>query len=129
MIHYLLRFTSLIILTLLCCLSCAAQAKSNKSAQELFAEVKEDEKAVLECVRKTRDYQIAKFGKVMPEVTGDFCFNGCPVSLVRPYYPREAKRLRMSGLVKVETIVDESGRVIYAKTLKGSPFLSRVAEQ
>jgi len=93
MIHYLVRFIALISFASLFCLTCAAQARSNKSAQELFAEVKEDEKAVVECMRKTRDYQIAKFGKVLPEVTGDFCFNGCPVSLVKPNYPREAKRL------------------------------------
>ncbi|MDQ3816970.1 MAG: energy transducer TonB [Acidobacteriota bacterium] len=91
--------------------------------------MEEDQKLVAECVRKVRQYQIATFGRELPKVTGDFCFDLCPTSLVKPHYPREAKRLRISGQVKIETIVDERGKVIYARTLEGSPFLSQSAKR
>jgi TonB family protein len=64
----------------------------------------------------------------MPKVSGH-CWHGCATNIVLPYYSPEAKRLRISGQVKVETIVDESGKVIFAQTVKGQPFLSQAAEQ
>ena len=128
MIHYLLKFTSLLLLTFLFCLSCIAQSKSKKSAQELFAEVEEGQKMVAGCEQKVREYQIAKFGRVLPRISGD-CFSGCPISIVKPYYPREAKRLGISGQVMIETIVDENGKVIYARTIKGLSILSQAAKK
>jgi TonB family protein len=101
---------------------------SKKSAQELFAEVEEGEKIVVECERKVREYQIARFGRVLPKVLVDG-FGDRPTNIVKPYYPREAKQFGISGIVKVETIVDENGQVIYARIVKGRPFLGRVVIQ
>ena len=108
------------------CLNCAAQVRSNKPT-ELFAEVREGEKLVAECEQKAREYQVAKFGRVLPKISGH-CWDGCPARIVSPYYPREAKRLGITGQVKVETIVGESGNVIYARVVKGLPFLSQAVE-
>ena len=110
------------------CLGGFAQIRGKKSTQELFAKLREDEKLVAECEQKAREYQIANFGRVLPKVSGH-CFGGCPIRIVLPYYSSEAKRLRISGQVKVETIVDETGNVVYARAVSGQPFLRQAAEQ
>lgn len=123
-----LKLIALLILTFLPCYSCAAQAQGRKSAQELLTEVEEDEKLAVECIRKLNEEQIAKFGKVLPSVSL-CCSNGCPTQIVRPYYPSEARRAGISGLVKVETIVNENGHVIFARAVLRKPFLSQAAER
>lgn len=105
-----------------------AQTKDKKYIQELFDEIKADEKLVAECEQKIREFQIANFGRVLPKISGH-CWDGCPINVVKPYYPIEAKRFRISGQVKVETIVDENGKVAFAKAVSGNILLRRVAEQ
>ena len=51
-------------------------------------------------------------------------FGPGPVSLVKPYYPKIAKQLRIFGEVLVEVFTDEKGFVIYSKILKGNGLLS-----
>ena len=109
------------------CLDGFAQTKE-KSVQELFAELKEDENLLAECRQKAREYQIANFGRVLPRISGH-CWDGCPTRIVLPFYPREAKRFRISGAVKVETVVDETGKVVYARAFSGQPLLRQAAEQ
>lgn len=125
--QFLLTF-KIIIISFLFCLSCSAQIKNTDIVSELFRELTGDEKIVAACQQKNREYQIAQFGKILPKISGH-CFDGCPTSIVLPYYPREAKRLRISGQVTVETIVDEYGKVVYAKVLRGNGFLKRAALQ
>ena len=122
-----LKLIAFIFVAHLFCLNCFAQVESRKLT-ELFAELREDEKLVAECEQKAREYQLAQFGKVLPKISGH-CWDGCPKRIVLPYYPSEAQRLNISGQVKIETIVDENGNVIYARTVKGKPFLSQAAEQ
>jgi protein TonB len=55
--------------------------------------------------------------------------NGTALSLPAPVYPDAAKRLRMSGVVMVEVIVDETGKVISAEATSGPPALREVAVQ
>ncbi|MDQ1727921.1 MAG: periplasmic protein TonB [Pyrinomonadaceae bacterium] len=55
--------------------------------------------------------------------------NGTAVSLPAPSYPDTAKRLRVSGLVSVEVIVDETGKVISATATGGPAQLREVAVQ
>ena len=55
--------------------------------------------------------------------------NGMAISLPAPTYPEQARRMRVSGLVEVEVIVDESGKVISAKALSGPIALRDVAVQ
>lgn len=47
---------------------------------------------------------------------------------VTPVYPEIAKRMRITGLVKVEAVVDASGQVKEAKGISGSEVLQRAAE-
>jgi TonB family protein len=48
-------------------------------------------------------------------------------SRVTPTYPEIAKRLHISGLVKVEATVDASGKVTDVKALSGNEMLSIAA--
>jgi TonB family protein len=49
-------------------------------------------------------------------------------SRVAPIYPELAKRMKITGLVKVEATVDADGKVTAVKTLSGSHALSPAAE-
>ena len=55
--------------------------------------------------------------------------NGMALNLPAPIYPETARRMHVSGLVEVEVILDETGRVISAKALSGPPSLRDVAVQ
>ena len=120
---YKVKLIVLLFLAHLFCFKYFAQGESKK-LEELFTELREDEKLTAECERKVREYQLAEFGKTLPKISGH-CWDGCPTKIVLPYYPKEAKRLGISGQVKVETIVNEKGKVIYARVVKGQAFLSQ----
>lgn len=53
--------------------------------------------------------------------------NGIALSLPPPSYPEAARRMRQTGLVQVEVVVDENGRVISARALSGPSTLRQVA--
>jgi TonB family protein len=55
--------------------------------------------------------------------------NGTAISLPPPIYPESAKRLRVSGVVSVEVVVDETGKVISARAIDGPAGLRQVAVQ
>lgn len=55
--------------------------------------------------------------------------NGTAVNLPPPTYPDAAKRMRVAGIVTVQVIVDETGKVISAEATSGPPTLRDVAVQ
>jgi protein TonB len=55
--------------------------------------------------------------------------NGTAISLPSPSYPEAARRLRIAGVISVEVIVDETGKVISAVANSGSAVLRDVAVQ
>ncbi|HZB47135.1 MAG TPA: TonB family protein [Pyrinomonadaceae bacterium] len=55
--------------------------------------------------------------------------NGKAISLPKPDYPDAARRLRSSGMVTVEVVIDVNGRVISAKATSGAPLLRDAAER
>ena len=55
--------------------------------------------------------------------------NGTAISLPPPIYPEYARRLRVSGVVTVEVVVDETGKVIAAQATSGPASLRDVAVQ
>ncbi len=55
--------------------------------------------------------------------------NGVAISLPPPSYPEAARRLRTSGLVSIEVVVDETGKVISAVATSGPAILRDVAVQ
>ena len=65
---------------------------------------------------------------LMKPVTGGV-LNGKALSLPSPVYPDFARRMHTGGLVEVEVIVDENGKVISARALSGPSSLRDVAVQ
>jgi TonB family protein len=65
---------------------------------------------------------------LMKPVSGGV-LNGKAVSLPPPVYPEFARRLRTTGLVEVEVVVDEKGKVIAARALSGPMALRDAAVQ
>lgn len=55
--------------------------------------------------------------------------NGTALSLPSPIYPESARRLRTAGIVTVEVVVDETGKVISAVATSGPALLRDVAVQ
>jgi TonB family protein len=55
--------------------------------------------------------------------------NGRAVNMPSPDYPEAARRMRASGMVSVEVVVDVTGRVISAKATSGHITLRAPAEQ
>jgi TonB family protein len=55
--------------------------------------------------------------------------NGTALSLPSPYYPENARRLRMTGVVVVQVVVDETGKVISAEAISGPSTFKEVALQ
>lgn len=53
--------------------------------------------------------------------------NGTAISLPPPVYPEAAKRMRTSGVVEVEVVLDESGKVISAVARSGPGILKDAA--
>jgi protein TonB len=55
--------------------------------------------------------------------------NGAALSLPAPVYPDAAKRMRLQGLIVVEVVIDETGKVISAKAQGGPAALREAAVQ
>jgi protein TonB len=55
--------------------------------------------------------------------------NGTAVSLPPPLYPDAAKRMRTSGTVSVDVVLDESGKVVSAVATSGPQILRDAAVQ
>jgi len=65
---------------------------------------------------------------LMKPVSGGV-LNGKAVSLPTPTYPEFARRAHTGGLVEVEVVVDENGKVISARALAGPPSLREASVQ
>lgn len=55
--------------------------------------------------------------------------NGIALSLPPPAYPETAKRMRTSGVVTVDVVLDENGKVVSARATGGPPTLRDAAVQ
>ena len=64
-----------------------------------------------------------------PKVVSKGVINGQALSLPKPNYPEMAKRIRIQGVVSVQVLIDEQGRVVSAKAISGSPFLTVEAQK
>ena len=62
-----------------------------------------------------------------PRVVAGGTLNGKAISLPKPVYPPEAVEARASGKVVVDVMLDEFGKVISAKAIKGHPLLHQAA--
>ena len=64
-----------------------------------------------------------------PKIKSMGVITGLATYLPKPVYTEMAKRARAQGSVSVQVLIDESGRVISAKALSGSPFLTVEAQK
>ena len=55
--------------------------------------------------------------------------NGTAITLPQPVYPEAARRMRASGLVSVEVVLDETGKVVSATATSGPTILREAAVQ
>ena len=55
--------------------------------------------------------------------------NGTAISLPAPVYPDTAKRMRTTGIVTVEVVLDETGKVVAANATSGPSMLREAAVQ
>jgi TonB family protein len=65
---------------------------------------------------------------LMKPVSGGV-LNGRALNLPAPIYPESARRMHIGGLVEVEVVVDENGKVLSARALAGPAALRDVAVQ
>lgn len=65
---------------------------------------------------------------LMKPVSGGV-LNGSAINLPSPSYPEVARRMRASGSVIVEVVIDENGKVISARAITGNTLLRDVAVQ
>jgi periplasmic protein TonB len=64
-----------------------------------------------------------------PAVMSKGVITGLAISLPKPAYPAIAKQAHAFGPVSVQVLVDETGKVISAKAMKGHPLLLAAAQQ
>jgi TonB family protein len=64
-----------------------------------------------------------------PRIKSMGVITGLATYLPKPMYTEIAKRARAQGSVNVQVLIDETGRVISAKALGGSPFLTVEAQK
>ncbi len=55
--------------------------------------------------------------------------NSQAISLPKPMYPQMAKQIRVQGVVTVQVLIDENGRVVSAKAVSGHPLLVPEAQK
>lgn len=55
--------------------------------------------------------------------------NSEAIYLPKPPYPAIAKQIRLSGSVSIQVLIDESGKVVSARSVSGSSILAPAAEQ
>jgi TonB family protein len=64
-----------------------------------------------------------------PRVVSKGVITGLAIYLPKPAYTQMAKQVRAQGSISVQVLIDESGHVVSAKALGGSPFLTVEAQK
>ena len=65
----------------------------------------------------------------VPRVVSKGPITGLALSLPKPPYPPIAKQAGADGPVNVQVLIDETGKVVSAKAISGSPLLRAAAQQ
>lgn len=64
-----------------------------------------------------------------PKVVHKGVITSQALSLPKPGYPPLAKQMGIQGTVSIQVLINESGQVVSAKAVGGSPFLTKEAEK
>jgi TonB family protein len=94
----------------------------NDEVREAHHDTSEERKIIDEC--KLPDRPRPK-GEI--KVVSELC--GKAISIPKPIYPKEAKATKVSGAVKVDVVIDEKGRVIWAGAATGEPMLQEASRR
>lgn len=107
-----------------------AQSRKEK-IRTYYQIIAEQRDFIAECQAKTREAQIKEFGRILPKISGDceWTSNGCPISLSKPVFPETAKRLKIFGVAEVEIVIDKTGKVVFAKAIRGKGIFYANAEK
>ena len=71
----------------------------------------------------------AEIHKPLPRVVSKGVINGQATLLPKPVYSALAKQLKIQGVVNVQVLIDETGKVVSAKAVAGNPFLTFEAQK
>lgn len=78
-------------------------------------------------LRKQKNAEAASIDPSAKQTIQGGVINGKAKSLPKPMYPSEARASRASGLVTVEVLIDERGKVVKAGAVSGHPALQYAA--
>jgi protein TonB len=67
--------------------------------------------------------------KPTPKTISKGVITGLALALPKPAYPPIARKLGIQGTVAVQVLIDETGQIISAKAISGSPFLADAAQK
>jgi TonB family protein len=104
------------------------QTSANKREEKPPATV--DKSGVEEKVKAEEEACAAGDEETKPEgavEVGMLC--GTAISLPKPAYPKDAKAAKASGMVKINVVTNEQGRVIWARAVSGHPLLQAAASK
>ena len=110
-----------------------AQSQENKQEQSWQSKLYESDVKYEAFACRQEDAEIvATFFKQHPLISIlPICHNDCPIIKCRPVipFPSIAKAARVTGTISVHVLVDEQGKVLYARVLSGHPLLRTAAQK
>jgi TonB family protein len=74
-------------------------------------------------------FRAAALGMLMTMAMPVYAADRAVKSRVSPMYPEIAKRMKITGVVKMEVTIDADGKVTAVKTIEGNRMLSMAAEE
>ena len=95
---------------------------SRLSPLQVHRDTSEERKIIEECQLPDRPKPEGEI-KLVAELRGR------AISKPKPIYPKEAKATKVSGAVKVDVVIDEKGRVIWAGAVAGEPMLQEASRR
>jgi TonB family protein len=111
------------VLLAVCCLGATTSLVTSQSTTPTHVKDldEQNKKIVEECEKPGREKPSTELNAKMPILCGK------AISLPKPAFPEEAKAAKASGVVVVDIVIDEAGRVIWAKAIEGHKLLQPVS--
>jgi len=103
-----------------CCLTAAGSLATYQSPAQTGSQKDREEqnkKIAEECEEPGREKPATELKSKMSLLCGK------AISLPKPQFPEDAKAAKASGTVAIEIVIDEEGRVVWAKAAEGHELL------
>jgi TonB family protein len=121
------RLLYLVALSILSAVAVNAQVPSKAQVATLLRSIESDRRFVIECEKKAREERAADSAKPSPTRVSHCLSGDCPISIPKPWYPPAARQNRIRGEVIVDALVDEQGKVAYARLIRGPTIFRQSA--